>query len=45
LNVLKVEINTPLRDDQFVLDQPAGAQVVHLDRPQSSRVVPVDQQP
>jgi Domain of unknown function (DUF4292) len=45
LNMLKVEINTPLRDDQFVLEQPAGAQVVHLDRPQSSRVVPVDQRP
>jgi outer membrane lipoprotein-sorting protein len=45
LNMLKVELNTPLRDDQFVLEQPAGAQVVHLDRPQSSRVVPVDQRP
>lgn len=41
LNMLKVEINTPLRDDQFVLEQPAGAQVVHLDRPQSSLVVPL----
>jgi len=41
LNMLKVEINTPLKDDQFVLEQPAGAQVVHLDRPQSSLVVPV----
>jgi len=39
LNMLKVEINTPLKDEQFVLDQPAGAQVVHLDRPQSSLVV------
>lgn len=39
LNMLKVEINTPLRDDQFVLVQPAGAQVVHLDRPQSSLVL------
>jgi Domain of unknown function (DUF4292) len=45
LNMLKLEINTPLRDDQFVLEQPAGAQVVHLDRPQSSRVLPVDQRP
>jgi len=43
--MLKLEINTPLRDDQFVLEQPAGAQVVHLDRPQSSQVVPVDQRP
>ena len=41
LNMLKVEINTPLKDDQFVLEQPPGAQVVHLDRPQSSLVVPV----
>src|SRR5579864_1355763 len=44
LNMLKVEINAPLRDDQFVLEQPAGAQVVHLDRPQSSLVVPIGNQ-
>jgi len=43
LNMLKVDINAPLKDDQFVLEQPAGAQVVHLDRPQSSLVLPVDQ--
>jgi len=41
LNMLKVELNAPLKDDQFVLQQPAGAQVVHLDRPQSSLVVPM----
>jgi len=41
LNMLKVEINTPLKDEQFVLEQPAGAQVVHLERPQSSLVVPL----
>jgi hypothetical protein len=42
LNLLKVEINKPLRDDQFALHQPPGAEVVHLDRPQpqSSAVVP-----
>ena len=39
LNMLKVEINTPLKDEQFVLTQPAGAQVVHPDRPQSSLVL------
>jgi hypothetical protein len=39
LNMLKVDINTPLKDDQFVLQQPAGAQVVRLDRPQSSLVL------
>jgi hypothetical protein len=43
LNMLKVEINHPLTDDQFVLEQPAGAEVVHLDHPQSSLVVPVGQ--
>jgi hypothetical protein len=36
LNMLKLEINQPLRDDQFALEQPAGAEVVHLDKPQSS---------
>jgi hypothetical protein len=40
LNMLKVEINHPLSDDQFVLEQPAGAEVVHLDRPQSSLATP-----
>lgn len=41
LNMLKVEINTPLRDEQFVLEQPPGAQVFHLDRPQSSLMMPL----
>ena len=40
LNMLKVEINTPLKDDQFVLEEPPGAVVIHLDRPQSSLVLP-----
>ena len=40
LNMLKVEINHPLSDDQFVLEQPAGAEVVHLDHPQSSLAAP-----
>ncbi len=35
LNILKLEINKPLRDDQFALQQPPGAEVVHLDRPPS----------
>lgn len=44
LNMLKVEVNAQLKDEQFVLEQPAGAQVVHLDRDQSSSssIVPVD---
>jgi outer membrane lipoprotein-sorting protein len=42
LNVLKLDMNTPLKDEQFGLEQPPGAEVVHLDRPQpqSSAVVP-----
>jgi hypothetical protein len=40
LNMLKLEINKPLRDDQFALEQPPGAEVVHLDHPQSSAVTP-----
>ena len=43
LNMLKVDINKPLTDEQFVLEQPAGAVVVHLDRPQSSLALPVAQ--
>jgi hypothetical protein len=35
LNMLKLEINKPLRDDQFALQQPPGAEVVHLDRSRS----------
>jgi hypothetical protein len=44
LNMLKLEINKPLKDDQFALEQPPGAEVVHLDQPQSSaaRVPPAD---
>jgi outer membrane lipoprotein-sorting protein len=38
LTIVKLELNTPLPDDKFALDQPAGAQIVHLDRPESSRV-------
>lgn len=41
LNMLKVDMNKPLTDEQFVLEQPAGAQVVRLDRPQSSLVTPL----
>ena len=37
-HMLKVEINQPLTQQQFTLDQPPGAEVIHLDRPQSSLV-------
>jgi outer membrane lipoprotein-sorting protein len=35
LNMIKLEINKPLTDDQFALEQPPGAEVVHLDQPSS----------
>jgi len=38
LTILKLQLNERLADDKFALDQPAGAQVVHLDQPQASRV-------
>ena len=42
MNILKLELNKALKDEQFALSQPPGAQVVHLDSPQSSSVaVPV----
>jgi outer membrane lipoprotein-sorting protein len=36
LNMLKLEINKPLTDDQFALEQPPGAEVVNLNQPSSS---------
>ena len=41
LNLLKLDINKPLTDEQFTLEQPAGAEVIHLDRPQSSLAAPI----
>jgi Domain of unknown function (DUF4292) len=36
MNMLKLEMNKPLKDEQFALDQPPGADVVNLGAPQSS---------
>ena len=36
LGMVKLEINRALTDDQFALEQPAGADVVHLDQSNSS---------
>jgi len=38
LNIVKLQLNQPLPDDKFVLQQPAGAQVVRLPPPQASQV-------
>lgn len=37
LTILKPGLNQPLTDDKFVLEQPDGAQVIHLDHPQATR--------
>ena len=36
LTMVKLDLNLPLPDDKFVLEQPPGVEVVHLDRPQTS---------
>lgn len=36
LNMLKLEFNKKLTDDQFTLEQPPGAEVVHLGQPQAN---------
>jgi outer membrane lipoprotein-sorting protein len=36
LSIIKLEINKALSDDQFALEQPPGADVVHLDQPNPS---------
>jgi len=36
LSIVKLDINQPLPDEKFVLQQPPGVAVVHLDQPQAS---------
>src|SRR5215469_12275032 len=36
LGIVKLDLNEPLNNDKFVLEQPAGAQVIHLDRSQTT---------
>jgi outer membrane lipoprotein-sorting protein len=38
LNLVKLELNLPLPDDKFVLEQPPGVEVVHLDKQPTSPV-------
>lgn len=37
LTVVKLQLNEPLPDDKFLLEQPAGAEVVHLGQPHAER--------
>jgi hypothetical protein len=38
LTMVKLEINRPLKDEQFALAQPPGAEVVHLDQSKASSI-------
>jgi len=40
ISMVKVDVNVPLTDDQFVLTQPAGSQVVNLDTKSSASAIP-----
>jgi len=42
--MVKLEINKTLTDDQFALEQPPGADVVHLDQPNSDTAKTADSQ-
>lgn len=42
LTMEKIVFNQPLRDDQFVLPQPPGSQLVNLDQPQPSQDATTD---
>lgn len=36
LNIVKLDMNQPLTNDKFVLEEPPGAQVIHLDHTKAS---------
>jgi outer membrane lipoprotein-sorting protein len=40
LSIVKLDINQPLGDDKFVLAEPPGVQIVHLDQPQANNQNP-----
>jgi hypothetical protein len=42
LNMVKLDINKKLTDDQFVLEQPPGADLVRLDQANTSEVRTAD---
>lgn len=37
LSIVKLELNKPLKDDQFALEQPPGAEVVRLGQSNSAK--------
>jgi len=40
LKIVKLDLNQTLADDKFVLEQPVGVEVVHLDKPATSAAGP-----
>jgi len=40
LTLVKLDLNQPLADDKFVLEQPPNVEVIHLDKPANSRSSP-----
>jgi outer membrane lipoprotein-sorting protein len=38
LHMVKLQLNTTLTDDQFRLEEPAGAEVIHLDQPHAGQM-------
>jgi hypothetical protein len=43
ISMVKLEINVPLTDEQFVLTQPAGSQLINLDTKSSASAVPEEE--
>lgn len=37
MTIVKLKLNEPIKDEQFALAQPEGAQVVHLDQPRPAK--------
>ena len=44
LSIVKLDLNKPLKDDQFALEQPPGAEVVHLGQSNSDSAKSIDRQ-
>jgi len=42
LSIVKLELNKPLKDEQFALEQPPGAEVVHLGQANSDSAQTID---
>ena len=43
ISMVKVDVNVPLTDDQFVLTQPPGSQVINLDTKSSASAIPEEE--